>query len=83
MFKTIKTASQRYLETRNDKKTKETMLFPMKKQWRKADETDEDIYKKATVFLLNELKFSVSLKNRSLIFKLLNIIFFNKKRDDF
>ena len=51
----------------------------MKKQWRKAEETDEDIYKKATVFLLNELKFSVSLKNRSLIFKLLNIIFFNKK----
>lgn len=55
----------------------------MKKKWRKAEESDENIFKKATVFLLNELKFSVSLKNRSLIFKLLNIIFFNKKRDDF
>ena len=83
VFQKIKMASQRFLETRNDNQTKEKLLFPMKKQWKRIAETDEDIYKKATAYLLNELKFSVTLENRSLLFKLLNIIFFNKQKDDF
>ena len=75
----IKNASQRFLKMRNITREKEKILFQTKKNWKRSDELEENKYRKASVYLLNELNYSVTLNNRSMLHRLLIIMFFNKK----
>ena len=68
------------MKTNNNNRPEETVLFRMRKGWKLARELEENKYIRAIAHLLTELKYdSVSLHNQSLVFKLINIIFFQSK----
>lgn len=80
----IEAASERFLKYNNNNRPEETVLFRVRKGWKLARELEENKYIRAIAHLLTELKYdSVSLHNQSLVFKLINIIFFqsNKPRN--
>lgn len=80
MAKTIQNASQRYLAMENNNNSTEKFIFVTKNCWKHDKEKEEMKFKKALHFLLKDLQYSVTLENRSLIFQLLKMIFFNKPK---
>ena len=75
----LQTISKRYLQMKNKKNAKEKLLFPCKKLWTKADKIDdEEKYKKAIAYVLDGLACTISNQNDSVLYRLINLIFYNK-----
>ena len=76
----VHNASKRFLRMRNMDQTEEVLVFSAKTKWIRAEESEENKFRKASAYLLNELDL---LKKRSLIYTLIRIIFFNKNNEYF
>ena len=86
VLRKMKEISQRYVELQNDSRSEEFFKFKNLKMWNRAKDTEEYKYKKALTYLLNHVfpccqsKCTSNCSNRheKLVFRLINLIFFNK-----
>ena len=61
----------------NNNKGTEKFYYPSKKLW-KENEPNEEKYKKSLTYLIDKLSSSKNQNQSSLLFRLINFIFFNK-----
>ena len=65
------------MDNNNRKITTEKFYYPSKKLW-KENEPNEEKYKKSLTYLIDKLSSSKNQNQSSLLFRLINFIFFNK-----